>query len=94
MRASSRRLLLSERAAKRELAESDEQKALTIVEKEFRRRRWTRDQLTRWRKGDKRKVRIALRLRRDTTMTLKWMAEQLAMGTWANVARRLCETKP
>ncbi len=77
-----------------ELAESDEQKALRIVEEELRRRRWTREQLTRWRKGDKRKVRIALRLRRETTMTLKWMAEQLAMGTWANVARRLYEAKP
>jgi len=41
-----------------------------------------------------RKARIALRLRRETTMTLKWMAEQLAMGTWANVARRLYEAKP
>jgi len=27
-------------------------------------------------------------------MTLKWVAEQLAMGTWANVARRLYEAKP
>jgi len=77
-----------------ELAESDEQKALEIVEPELRRRRWTRAQLTRWRKGDKRKVRIALRLRRETTLTLKWMAEQLALGTWANVARRLYKAKP
>ncbi len=94
MRASSRRLLLSEQAAKRELARSEEQTALRIVELELRRRRWTRAQLTRWRKGDKRKVPIALRLRREMTMTLKWMAEQLAMGTWANVARRLYEAKP
>jgi hypothetical protein len=35
-----------------------------------------------------------LRLRRETTMTLKWMAKQLAMGAWANVARRLDEAKP
>ena len=47
----------------------------------------------RWRKWARRKVRIALRLRREATMTLKWMAEQLAMGTWANVARRLYEAK-
>jgi len=38
-------------------------------------------------------MRTALRLRRETTMTLKWMAEQLAMGTWANVPRRLHEAK-
>ena len=94
MRASSRWLLLSEQAAKRELAESEEQKDLRIIEQELRRRRWTRPQLTHCRKGDKRKVRIALRLRRETTMTLKWMAEQLAMGTWANVASRLYEAKP
>jgi len=37
---------------------------------------------------------IALRLRRETTMMLEWMAEQLAMGAWANVARRLYEAKP
>jgi len=43
---------------------------------------------------DKRKVRIALRLRRETTMTLKWMAEQLAMGTWANAASRLYDATP
>jgi len=60
----------------------------------MRRRRRTREQLTGWRKGDKRKVRIALRLRRETTMTLKWMAEQLAMGTCANLARRVYEAKP
>jgi hypothetical protein len=39
-------------------------------------------------------VRIALRPRRETTMTLKWLAEQLALGTRANVARRLYEAKP
>jgi len=39
-------------------------------------------------------VRIALRLRRETTMTLKWMAEQPAMGTWANAACRLYEAEP
>src|SRR5260370_25888638 len=55
---------------------------------------FAREQLTQWRKGDKRKVRIALRPRRETTMTLRWIAEQLAMGTWANVARRLYEAKP
>jgi len=39
-------------------------------------------------------VRIAQRLRREAAMRLKRMAEQLAMGTWANAARRLYEAKP
>jgi hypothetical protein len=43
---------------------------------------------------NKRKPRIAVRLRREPAMTLKWVAEQLAMGTWANVARRLYEATP
>ena len=76
-----------------ELAESEEQKALSVVEHELRPRRWTLAQLTRWHKWAKRKERIALRLRRETTMTLKWVAEQLAMGAWANVARRLYEAR-
>ena len=29
------------------------------------------------------------RLRRDTTMTLKWLAERLAMGSWTNVSNLL-----
>jgi len=42
---------------------------------------------------NKRKVRIALRQRRETTMTLTWIAEQPAVGAWANAARRLYEAK-
>ena len=40
-------------------------------------------------KGDKRKIRIAKRLRAETTMTLKWIGAQLNMGTWTHVANRL-----
>jgi hypothetical protein len=39
--------------------------------------------------GDKHKVQMAGRLRRETTMTLKWIAERLAMGTWTNVSNLL-----
>jgi hypothetical protein len=34
------------------------------------------------RKGDPHKVEIAARLRRDTVMTLKWIAQALQMGSW------------
>jgi hypothetical protein len=37
------------------------------------------------RKGDKNKVEVARRLRRETTMTLQWIAERLAMGRWGSV---------
>lgn len=40
-----------------------------------------------------RKVKIVRRLRPETTMTLKWIAERLKMGTWTRVANRLYHTK-
>lgn len=45
--------------------------------------------LKKTRKGDQRKIRIAKRLRAETTMTLKWIAQRLNMGTWTHVANRL-----
>ncbi len=37
------------------------------------------------RKGDKENVAIAARQRRETTMTLKWLAERVTMRTWTNL---------
>jgi hypothetical protein len=48
------------------------------------------------RKPDKRKVKMALRLRRETTMTWDWIANQLAMGaggSTANAVRAATEKK-
>jgi REP element-mobilizing transposase RayT len=69
--------------------ESDEAKALSILEQELKRRRWKEEELKVRRKGDKNKVAIAARLRKETTMTLKWIAEHLKMGSWNNVSNRL-----
>src|ERR1035437_9113075 len=44
-------------------------------------------------KGEARKVRIARRLRVETAVTLKWIAEQLHMGTWTHVVNRLQQAK-
>ena len=41
------------------------------------------------RKGDKRKMAIAARLRQETPMTLKWIAEHVAMGSASNAANLL-----
>jgi len=69
--------------------ESDEARALGIVDEELKRRGWKAERLQGMRKGDKNKVRMAVRLRRETTMTLKWIAEHLAMGSWTNVSNLL-----
>jgi hypothetical protein len=59
------------------------------VEQELKRRGWTEEELKTRHKGDKNKVAIAAWLRRETTMTLKWIAERLSMGSWNNVSNRL-----
>jgi hypothetical protein len=47
---------------------------------------WDKAVLRQVRKGDERKVGMAMRLRKETTMSLKWIAEQLEMGSWTYVS--------
>ena len=65
-----------------ELREADAAHAEKIVRAELRQRRWTQASLGERRKGDPEKIKMALRLRQETTMTLKWIAQRLNMGTW------------
>ena len=74
-----------------ERQESGEEKAEGIVSEELRRRRWTESDLVGRRKGDAEKIKIALRIRRETIMTLKWIAQRLRMGSWTNVSNCLAE---
>jgi REP element-mobilizing transposase RayT len=69
-----------------ERRESGEEKAERIVGEELKRRRWTESSLQGRRKSDPEKVKIALRLRRESIMTLKWIAQRLQMGSWTNVS--------
>ena len=50
---------------------------------------WNRADLRQARKGDKRKVRMAARLRKETSMSLKWIAHHLEMGSWTHVSNLL-----
>jgi len=50
---------------------------------------WGRKALKERRKGHEAKVRIAARLRRETTMTAVWVAERSRIGTAAHVAQLL-----
>jgi len=69
--------------------ETAEVHAERILAEELRRRRWTRFDLESRRKGDPEKVTIAGRLRGETTMTLDWIAQRLAMGTSGYLANCL-----
>lgn len=72
-----------------ERQESGEEKAERIIAAELKQRRWTEGSLKSRRKGDAEKVKIATRLRRDTIMTLKWIAQRLEMGSRTHVSNCL-----
>ena len=63
-----------------ERAETAEAQAEAIVREELKRRRWREEDLGRRAKGDAGKVALAMRLRAETVMTVKWIAERLHMG--------------
>lgn len=52
-----------------------------LVAEELARRGWTAEDLVRRRKTDPEKVAIARRLRRETTLSLRWIAAALHMGS-------------
>ena len=72
-----------------ERQEAEEAKAEQKVRKELGRLGWDEEELRRRRKGAKAKVRLAEGLRRETTMSLKWIAERLRMGSWTYVSNLL-----
>ena len=69
-----------------ELRESDEQKAWRIKHQMMREVGWSDANLQQLAKGDEQKMRIAARLRVETTMTWNWIAQQLSMGHWRTAA--------
>jgi REP-associated tyrosine transposase len=73
--------------------ETAEEKARRILQEELDLLGWLPEQLRAYPKGDSRKIRIARRMRTETCMTLKWIANQLHMGTPTHVANRLYHTR-
>ena len=71
--------------------ESDRQKAERVVKEELGRLGWEEEDLGARRKGHRAKVMLARRLRQETTMSLKWIAQRLQMGSWTYVSNLLNE---
>jgi putative transposase len=69
--------------------ESEQDKAERLVKGELAQAAWTEEDLKRRRKSDPVKLRLAVRLRKQTTMTLKWISERLQMGAWTHLNKRL-----
>ncbi|MBI4662401.1 MAG: hypothetical protein HY735_26575 [Verrucomicrobia bacterium] len=68
-----------------EIGQSAQEKACRIIAEELAKLGWAQEHLSERRKGDAGKVRIARRLRRDTTVSKRWIARHLAMGSVSNV---------
>ena len=69
-----------------ELRESAEAKAGRLIAAGLRRARWQEQDLKWRRKGDPVKVTLAARLRRETTLGWRWIANRLHMGHWRSAA--------
>jgi len=73
----------------KELQESATEKAERLVQEGLAKLNWTAAELAERRKGDQAKLELAVRLRAETTMTLKWIAARLQMGTGASLSNLL-----
>ena len=73
-----------------ERQETGLQKAERVVQEELERLGWE-EELRARRKGHRAKVLLARRLREETTMSLKWIAQRLHMGSWTYVSKLLNE---
>jgi putative transposase len=63
-----------------ERQETMAERAERIVIEEMKRRNWTEEDLGQLAKGNHGKLEVAVRLRAETTMTVKWIAARLQMG--------------
>jgi putative transposase len=81
--------LASPRHAGPEIEQAVAAKAERILQEELKRLGWGALELGGHSKGHPQKVRIAARLRQETTMTLKWVADRLQMGAPTHLAHLL-----
>jgi hypothetical protein len=72
-----------------EIRESAQAQAERLIGRELEQLGWQAGDLARLRKGDPGKVRMAVRLRKETTMSLSWIAQRLEMGTKSHLAHLL-----
>jgi REP element-mobilizing transposase RayT len=73
--------------------ESAAAKGQRIIREELQKRRWKGWELGKRRNNDPVKLLIAVRLRAETTMTLKEIAAALQMGSWKTLNRMLYEQR-
>ena len=70
-----------------EVADHGKARAKAIIEEGLRELGWDRAALAAVRKSDPRKVRLACMVRKASAVPLKWLGEELCMGSAMNVSR-------
>ena len=76
-----------------ELKEAGQHKALRVLSEELERRHWSSGDLDQRSKADLQKLQIARRLRAETTVSYKWIAQHLVMGAAGYLSNCLRATK-
>ena len=77
-----------------EWRETTEKKAERILSEELNGRGWQAQQLCELPKADPEKLKIAERLRTETSVSLKWIAQRLSMGAPAYLGNCLRIARP
>ena len=72
-----------------EVKESEEQQAERLTVEALKVAGWKEAELNRRGKADRTKVLVARHLRRETTMTWRWIAERLEMGHWRAASKAI-----
>jgi hypothetical protein len=72
-----------------ELGQAEQAKAQRLIAEALPTEGVTEEQVARWRKGHPFKIRLAARLRTETTVTVSWIAQRLGMGTRGHLAHLL-----
>lgn len=80
---------ITENHRARERVETDEAKAERIIQAGLRELGWTEEDLRERKKCVAEKVHLAQRVRAETMLSLKRVAERLNMGTWTNTSNLL-----
>ncbi len=69
--------------------ECAEAKGERIIAEELNGLKWKEAELKKQRKGDPAKLAMAVRLRRETTLTIRQIAQRLSMGSWKSLNNKL-----
>src|SRR5947207_6764948 len=73
--------------------ESEIEKARRLINEKLTLVGWDRARLQKEPKGHPMKIRIAQEMRNQSTMSVKWIATELSIGSWTYLNKLLCQQR-